>query len=504
MQVSARKQLFAASFAAIVATSFCFVLRALVIDDWGNAFALSETQKGELLGVGLWPFAISIVLLSFVIDRVGFKRTLLFAGVCHIAGLVTMFFAHGYWMLYWGTFVMALGNGAVEAVANPLIATLFPEDRPGWLNRLHAAWPGGMIVGGLLAIGLGAGVGWQLKVGLMLIPVSVYILLSLVRAFPPSERLAAGVSYRTMLADAGVLSALVIIALIMAELGRVFDLSTATVTAAIVALTLLYYLFSRAIGTPLYLVLVLVMIPAAITELSTDGWIVSLMTPEVGRLGVAPGWVLVYTAMIVFVVRLFAGAVIHRLSPLGTLAGASLVTAVGLFMMSTTSGSALLLAATLYGIGKSFFWGTSLAVASDQFPRGGAVTINVLAGAGMLAAGIVGSVFLGTLQDRATWRDLSAVDQGTGSQFVARYLGDARSSALGVYRAVDPRRVAAAPLRDQAVIAQVETGAKRQALAKVALLPVGMMLTYLLLAAWFRRRGGYRPVRLTPAEGSAP
>ena len=55
----ANRRIFAASFTAIVATAFCFILRALVIDDWGREFALSETQKGELLGVGLWPFSIS-------------------------------------------------------------------------------------------------------------------------------------------------------------------------------------------------------------------------------------------------------------------------------------------------------------------------------------------------------------------------------------------------------------------------------------------------------------
>src|SRR5688572_33264340 len=69
---------FAVCFAALVATSFCFILRAFSIDAWGVEFALSETQKGELFGVGLWPFAISIILLSLIIDKIGFKATLWF------------------------------------------------------------------------------------------------------------------------------------------------------------------------------------------------------------------------------------------------------------------------------------------------------------------------------------------------------------------------------------------------------------------------------------------
>src|SRR5258707_538685 len=93
------RRIFATCFAAIVATSFCFILRALVIDDWGREFALSETQKGELLGVGLWPFSISIVLLSLLIDRIGFRAVLWFAAACHAVGLAVLLSASGYWGL---------------------------------------------------------------------------------------------------------------------------------------------------------------------------------------------------------------------------------------------------------------------------------------------------------------------------------------------------------------------------------------------------------------------
>src|ERR1700733_12076149 len=105
----ANRRIFAASFTAIVATSFCFILRALVVDDWGREFALSETQKGELLGVGLWPFSISIVLLSLLIDRIGFRTALWFAAASHVVGLAVLLTASGYWGLYVGTFAMALG-----------------------------------------------------------------------------------------------------------------------------------------------------------------------------------------------------------------------------------------------------------------------------------------------------------------------------------------------------------------------------------------------------------
>ncbi len=95
-------RLFTVSFAAITATSFCFILRALVIDQWGLEFALSQTQKGELLGVGLWPFAITIVLLSLVIDRIGFRNTFRIAALCHLIGLGVLVTAQGYWYVHHG------------------------------------------------------------------------------------------------------------------------------------------------------------------------------------------------------------------------------------------------------------------------------------------------------------------------------------------------------------------------------------------------------------------
>ena len=500
---AADKKLFAVSFAAIVATSFCFVLRALVVDAWGVEFALSETQKGELLGVGLWPFAITIVLLSLLIDHIGFKATFWFAAACHAIGLALLLVATGYWTLYLGTFVMALGNGAVEAAANPLIATVYSHDKPRWLNRLHAGWPGGLILGGLFAIALGDHVGWRGKVALMALPIVVYSVLLISRRFPLSERAAAGVPYREMLKEAGYLSALVIIALMMLEIGRVASLPGILTLIIIATLTAGYAFYSRSIGRPLYIILVLLMIPLATTELSTDSWISSLMEPEMRALGLQAGWVLVYTSAIVFVIRLFAGSIIARLTPLGTLALASAAAAVGLSLLAGSTGLMLLAAATLYGIGKSFFWGTSLAVASEQFPRGGAVTLNVMAGAGMLAAGIVGSVLLGRLQDDATANGLAAHDQANGTQLVGTYLTSRKLSILGDYAALDASAVSSAPSQDKALISGIEASGKKQALRLVALLPVLMLLVYGALILFFRTRGGYRPVVLEGARREA-
>ncbi|MEZ5938442.1 MAG: MFS transporter [Hyphomonadaceae bacterium] len=488
-----RSGLFVTSFLAIVATSFCFILRAMVIGEWGVEFDLSETQKGELTGAGLWPFAITIVLLSLLIDRIGFRMTFWFAALCHVVGLSILLTAQGYWALYAGTFIMALGNGAVEAAANPLIATLFSDDKPKWLNRLHAAWPLGLMLGGVLAIGLGDSVGWRIKVGLMAAPVAVYAFLLFGRTFPQSERAAAGIPYKVMLAEAGFISAFIIIALMMLEVGRVASLPSPVIWGLIGAFTLVYAWFSRSAGRPLYIIFVLLMIPLAVTELSTDSWITELMEPEMRAIGLQAGWVLVYTSAVMFVVRMYAGPLLHRAKPIGVLACASALAAIGLFWLSGATGLALLAAATLYGVGKSFFWGTSLAVASEQFPRGGAVTINVMAGAGMLAAGIVGTVMLGALQDRAISRGLEAHDASGQSHLSETYLTE-RTGLLGKYRAIDQVKLAEAPETDRAAIVAVTDKSKKSALREVALVPVFMMLAYIGLIVFFRSRGGYKPV----------
>lgn len=126
------KWIFWACFIALVATAFGFIVRTQVINEWGTQFNLSETQKGEIFGVGLWSFALSIILFSLVIDRVGYGKAMAFAFSWHIASAIITILAKGYWGLYIGTFIVALGNGTVEAVVNPAVATMFPRDKTKW------------------------------------------------------------------------------------------------------------------------------------------------------------------------------------------------------------------------------------------------------------------------------------------------------------------------------------------------------------------------------------
>ena len=147
-----RRALFWACFTAIAATAAVFAVRGQVIGDWASEFGLTETQKGEILGVGLWPFAAAIVGVSMVADRIGYGKCLFFAFVCHVVSTIMLIFAQGYWWLYAGTFLVSIGNGAAQAIADPVVASMYRHNKTTWLNILHASWPAGMVAGGIAGI----------------------------------------------------------------------------------------------------------------------------------------------------------------------------------------------------------------------------------------------------------------------------------------------------------------------------------------------------------------
>ena len=487
------KWLFWTCFIALVATSFGFIIRTQIIGDLGLHFNLSETQKGEILGVGLWPFALSIILFSLVIDKIGYGRTLTFAFCCHVLSAVITIFATGYQMLYWGTFILALGNGAVEAVINPVVATVYSKEKTKWLNILHAGWPGGMVLGGLLILVLMPGLSWQWKVGLVLIPAVAYGLMMLRAKFPIHERVKAGISYKAMLQEAGIVGAVIVIAIMIAEIGRIFQWTLLVEIIVAGVLILAYGLYVRKLGHPVFIFLLLIMLPLATAELGTDSWITELVTPVMGDIGLQPGWVLIYTAFIMMILRFMAGPIVHKLRPLGLLAVCSGVAVLGLVFLSKAGGILIFVAATIYAVGKSFFWPTMLGVAAERFPKGGALTLNAIAGMGMLSVGVIGAVFLGNIQDRQIHHELMARNPALHARVVA----EERSSVFGSYQPIDQEKLALLDEGQKENVGGVVESAKKNALLTVAIFPAIMLICFLILIFYFKAKGGYKPVELT-------
>lgn len=493
-------KVFYACFIALVTTAFGFVLRAIVLPSWGHQFNLTQTQLGEISGVGLWPFAISIVLFSLIIDKIGYKTAMIFGVICHFTSTILTIFATGYWTLYIGTFIAALAAGTVEAVANPVVATMFPNDKVKWLSRLHAGWAGGLVLGGIMGLLLGENTGWEYKIALIFIPTVVYALITFFCKFPLNERVQAGVSYKEMLQEVGALGALIITALIVFQLGAVIGWSAPVSIVATLVIAAGFGLYTRSLGQPLFVIFLLIMIPLAITELGTDSWISGLMEPETEKIGIQAGWVLVYTSLIMLVLRFFAGPISHMASSPGLLALCSAIAIIGLYLLSVSSGIMVLVAATIYGIAKTFFWPTMLGMVSERFPKGGALTLNITGGLGMIAAGVIGAGILGFMQDRSIDKNIAKYDAANNTAIHSTYVTEKKTSVFGEYEGIDQTKLSAAGAEEQSIVKTVQDGAKKEALQNVLVFPIIMFVSFVLLILYFRTKGGYKAITLKRQE----
>ncbi len=520
MNASAEKPsmaLFWGCFIALVTTSFAFITRAFMVnipDLWPADFGLDPVQAGQLFGAGIWPFAISIILFSLVIDRIGYRFAMIFSFVCYAGYVILALTAYAivkkeglqgeeleaaralaYKFLYAGSVVCALGNGTVEAFINPVVATMFNKEKTKWLNILHAGWPGGLVLGGILTILFAdaASEDWRILIYLIALPAVVYLVMLIKATFPVNERVASGTTYREMLAEFGVFGALIAFGLIFLQIGDVFSWPLWVAILLIVASVGGYGFYCRSLGQPILILLCLIMMPLAITELGTDGAITGIMEEPMMAAGWNPLWVLIYTSLIMMVLRFFAGPVVHVLSPLGLLATAAAIAIVGLFWLSSAAGMLVIFAAaTLYGFGKTYFWPTMLGVVSEQCPKGGALTLNAIAGIGMLTVGVLGSPIIGSMQENSARAAIEEMKEGSYAE-----ISDTKSWVLGEYNAISPDKLAKLPEDEQAEISELTKEAKQGALAKVTIFPFIMLAAYLALIFYYRSKGGYKAEVIT-------
>src|SRR3954447_23481032 len=225
------KRLLWAGFMAIMASGVGFSIRAGILGQWAEQYGFTQTELGAITGGGLTGFGIIILLSALIADKIGYGTLMVTAFGMHLASAALTLatgaaFASGgkpaaFQCLFWGMFLFAVGNGICEAVVNPLVATLFPSQRTHYLNILHAGWPGGLIVGGLISIAftgesifgwkpLERALPWQYQISFFLIPVALYGVMLLGQRFPKSEASQQGVSYRNMLRELGMLGGAVI------------------------------------------------------------------------------------------------------------------------------------------------------------------------------------------------------------------------------------------------------------------------------------------------------
>jgi len=509
------RMLFWASFLTLIAAGMGFAIRGEILVDWGGQFGFTQTELGEIQGMGLVGFGFTIIFFSFFADLVGYGKLMVIAFLLHVNAVVLTLLAPvafssggkeaAYWCLYGGQLSYSLANGTCEAVINPLTATLFPNNKTHWLNILHAGWPGGLVLGALVALGLNQlGVGWEVKWAIILLPMLMYGLMMLGRPFPKSEASQAGVDLLTMLA------------------------------ACVSGLLLFLFLIHAMVGY---------------VELGTDSWITNITNTVLANRQTAL-LAFIWTNVLMFTLRFFAGPIVHKISPLGLLFGSAVLGTAGLWMlgMSWTNGAWTWLAAvTVYGIGKTFYWPTMLGVVSERFPKAGDLGLGLCGGIGMISAGVLGAPCIGYKQDYAAMAELRRIGDDSYQRYRAPSdgaplpvlpkiagLDNGKVAVLDDYEAIQAKVKDGQPLtdaekklklqKDVALLIQENRTEKevtdrlqwwdtigqphatedapkigearlvggKTALAWTAAVPAMMALCYLILIVYFKLRGGYQ------------
>ncbi|MDQ8200556.1 MFS transporter [Pelagicoccus enzymogenes] len=505
------KRLLYAGFTAILATGIGFAVRGGILDNWGAEFGFSATQLGVISGAGLTGFCFGIFVGGLVVDSIGYGKLIVASFLLHMLSAVVTFTATAgmdtaiaYQWLFWGTFIFALANGSLEAVANPLVATLFPENRTHYLNILHASWPLGLVLGGAVGWFLDdrMNVSWKWQLAIFLIPTIVYGIMFMGQRFPKSEAAEKGLKLGDMFKDVGLMGGAVIALMLFLFFQATFPAIPAYVLA-IAALALIFVIgkiTSFALGSIMLFVLFGTHILVGAVELGTDGWIQnitgSILSSEEGK------FLFVITSLTMFVLRFCAAWIEEhlKLSPVGLLLLCSVLAFVGLNLSSgIESFKGAVLALLIYGVGKTFFWPTMLAVVGDRFPRTGAIAISIMGGLGMMSGGLIGLPGLGYAKDRfasealqeeapAIYQEMKAVDSNSWLFFEpvaaidGKKLAEARSQEI--------------PSEVQQTLIDSSLKGDRKTLRVDSLIPATMTVIFLGLLIYFRRLGGYRRVDL--------
>lgn len=388
-----RRRLYHVGNLSIFMIGLGFAVRANIAPDLQHEIydqidlANSAAMVGEALGATFTGFALTLLFGSALVDLVGMKRMLLLSALGYVLGALGLLAAAFMplselvpTIVLVSLLLTGLGWGAVEAASNPMVASLYPEEKTHRLNILHAWWPGGIVVGGLLGVGISAaGLPWELNMLVLMLPALALAWMVASSTFPVTERVAAGVSYGAM--------------------------------------------FGELIKRPLFWVFWVCMFLTAAAELAPGQWVNIALSNIVGMQGIL---LLVYVSALMFVMRHFAGPIAERISSMGLMFVSCLAAGIGLYLLSLADSPALAFAAaTVWGIGVCYMWPTMLAIVSERFPRGGAMALGLMGFAGGMSIQFVlpqmGAIFDNAKAEAAGGIDKLATLGPEAMQDVVRY-----------------------------------------------------------------------------------
>ena len=333
-----KKTLFNASCIALIVTAMTFAIRAGILVELGNDFNLNNTQLGWINSMAFWGFPVATIFGGLLYNYFGPKKLLVFAFIAHLLGLILTIYASGFTLLLLSSFLIGFANGSVEAACNPLIADMYTSNRTTLLNKFHVWFPGGIVIGALATNFMNTlGLGWQLKIAIMIIPTLIYGFMFFKAIFPKSENI---------------------------------DTDTSNNIKSLFSL--------------LFIFIAVCMTLTATTELGTQQW----LQPLLEKSGANPMLILAMTTGIMAVGRYFAGPIVHKLNPIGVLFMSAIVSTVAIYFMSIADGTALYGAAILFAFGVCYFWPTMIGFVAEYLPKTGALGMSLVGGMGMFATGI--------------------------------------------------------------------------------------------------------------------
>jgi len=354
MDTIKKTQLFNASCVALVVTALAFATRGSFVEAWATEFNLTHTEVGWIVGTAFWGFTLAMVFGGPLVDIIGIGRIISIAFFCHVAGIILTIIATGFWSLFISTLLVGIANGSVEAACNPLITSMYTDQKTRRLNRFHAWFPTGIVIGGLIVfffnkMGL---MNWRYAMAIMLIPTFAYGYMFLNKKFPETERVVSGFSYKDML---------------------------------------------KACVSPLFIFMALCMLLTAGTELGTNQWIAALLS----NVSQNPILLLVWISGIMALARQFGGTLIHNMKSTVVLLTSSILAFIGCILMGYTSGAMVFASAGIFALGVAFFWPSMLGFVSENIPQSGALGLAIMGGIGFLGGAIAQPV-LGAIFDAQT------------------------------------------------------------------------------------------------------
>jgi MFS family permease len=534
-------------FMAILAAGIGFAIRGGFLDNWRAEFGFTDTEIGNISGAGFTGFCFGIIIGGVICDKIGYGKLVIAAFLLHVLSAAVTFAPNPSMdkdtvsmLLTVGSFIFAFANGTLEAVANPLVATLFFHNRTHYLNILHASWPAGLVLGSASGWVLDDvyHLHWKYQFALFLIPTVLYGIFFFAQHFPKSEASQKGLTLGQMFKDVGLLGSLVVGGLLIlffsglfspllqrfaglepTTAGRVATVVGSAISGALVLAVVLLTRFS--LGSLILFTLFVTHALVGAVELGTDNWIQNItgniLTSQEGK------WLFVFTSLTMFVLRFCADFIEKKigLSPVGILLTCAVLACVGLLLTSRVdSFIGAMLALTVYGVGKTFFWPTMLAVASDRFPRTGAIAISIMGGIGMMSAGLIGAPGLGYFKDRYAGERLQSVSPTLFDQYRAeqpshflpfifppatgldgKKLGEVQQKLGGAREQLakegkDPKEALGGLTSDEQAVIEASITGDRQTLVADAAIPATMAVIYLGLLVYFASIGGYKPVHI--------